>query len=216
MAIVLSSNKYHIELDSKTIIGVMGEYEKIFKALSSNNVYYIEKLFSVSNKKVSSLFDNVDIDLLKECNLGEEVLNKRINELSHSEQKLLKYVLMLLSNKNIIIIDEPYLDLDYDNKKRINLLIKRLVKENKTIIVGSNDSNIIYSLCKKILLINDSEYYYGGVDTFKNIEILKKYHIDMPDLVYFTDLARKKNIKIGYFKDVRDLIKDVYRNVSQK
>ena len=219
MAIVLNSSKYHIELDSEIIIGAMGEYDKIFNALSSDNVYYLDKLFSVSNKKVSSLLDNTNnktIELLKEYNLGEEVLNKKINELSHSEQKLLKYVLMLLSNKKIIIIDEPFLDLDYENKKKISLLIKRMVKDNKTIIIGSNDSNIIYSLCKKVLFINDNDYYYGSVDIMKNDEILRNYHIEMPDLVYFTDLARKKNIKVGYFKDVRDLIKDVYRNVSQK
>lgn len=212
MAIVLKNSKYDLNIDSNTIIGVMGKYyEKFLKSLNGNDVYYVDKNVIVSNKKVSEVIGE-NTDILKEFNLDNSFLNKSISLLSHSEQKLLKYILLVLNDEKIIVIDEPFMDLDYENKKMIILLLNKL-KKNKTIIIGSNDSNIIYSICKKVLFINNSEYYYGSTDDFSDKDLLKKYHIVMPDLVKFIELAKAKGKAIKYSKDIRDLIKDVYRNV---
>lgn len=217
MAIVLKNNSYDLKLDSKTIIGVMGKkYDVFISSLNGKDVYYIDKKVDVSEKKVSNVLNLEDkkaVNILKEFNLGEEFINKRINELSHSENKLLKYALLALSNKMVLVIDEPFLDLDYDNKKKVQLLINRLIKDHKTVIIGSSNSNIVYSLCKKVLFINENDYCYSDINVFQNIELLRKYHINPPDLVKFVSLVREKNIKLRYSYDIRDLIKDVYRNV---
>ena len=63
------------------------------------------------------------------------------------------------------------------------------------------------------LFINRDNHLYGITKTIFNENDLKKFNIDVPNLVKFTDLVNKKGIKIGYFQDIRDLIKDVYRNV---
>ncbi len=220
MAIVLKNSIYHITIDSQMIVGVMGcDYDKFLASLEGNNIFYLDKRVSVSNKKVSSLFSsNMDkaIEIIKDFNLDNTFLDKKINELSHSELKILKYILLIISNKKIIIIDEPFMDLDYQNKKRIILLIKSLIKGRKTVIVGSIDSNIIYSLCKKVLFIKENDYYYDDIKVFSNIKVLDKYNVMMPDIVRFILLAKNKNIKLNYSYDIRDLIKDVYRNVSKK
>ena len=212
MAIVFRNNKYNLTVHSNTIIGVMGEYNSFFSSLVGDNIYYIDKRISVSNKQVNSFFN--DESILEEFNIKKDFLNKKINELSHSEQRLLKYILMVLSNKKIIVIDEPFMDLDYDNKKRIVLLFNKLIKEKKTIIIGSMNSNIIYPLCKKVLFINNSDYYYDDITSFKNKRLLKKYCVSVPNLVKFVELAKDKKVKLKYSQDIRDLIKDVYRNVS--
>ena len=215
MAIVFQNSKYNLKLDSNTIIGVMGRYyEKFISSLVGDNVFYIDKHLSISNQKVSSLLGNNYLDMLNEFNLEKDFLDKRVNELSHSELKLLKYMLMVISNKSIIVVDEPFLDLDYGNKKKIVLLFNRLIKEKKTIIISSMDSNIIYSLCKKVLFINSKDYYYGDINSFKDKKLLKKYQVEMPNIVKFIELAQNKGIKLKYSFDIRDLIKDVYRNVS--
>ena len=219
MAIALSNTKYNLIIDSNMIIGVIGkDYDKFLLSLAGDNIFYLDKEFSVSNKIISSLIDIDDkiINLIKEFNLGEELFNKRVNQLSHSEKKLLKYLLMIKSNKKIIVIDEPFMDLDYYNKKKITLLLNKLIKDKKTIIIGSVDSNIVYSLCKKVLFINEDNYYYGNINLMENKKLLNKYHVAMPDIVKFISLVKEKNIKLNYSKDIRDLIKDVYRNVSQK
>ena len=216
MAIVLKNNKIDIKIDSNTIIGVMGkDYDKFLSSLKSDDIFYLDNRVSISNKKVSSIL-SVNESLLKEYNLSEDFVNKRVNELSHSEQKILKYLLLITNNKKINIVDEPFMDLDYDYKKKIILLINKLIKNKKTVIIGSVNSNTIYSICKKVLLIKDKDYYYGDVTGLQNKRTLKKYDIVMPDIVNFISLAKEKKIKIRYSYDIRDLIKDVYRNVSQK
>ena len=45
-------------------------------------------------------------------------------------------------------------------------------------------------------------------------DFLKKNRINITKIVEFTYLAKKKkNIKIDYHKDVRDIIKDIYKHV---
>jgi len=152
--------------------------------------------------------------ILDMFSLDENFLDKKISDLSSGEMKLLKYLLVLVYNPNVIVIDEPYLYLDFYYKKVIKKVLYDLkTKYHKTIIVGSNDSNIIYSLCDISLFVNRDNHLYGITKSIFNEEELKKFSIKVPDLVRFTDLAKKKGINIGYFQDIRDLIKDVYRNV---
>ena len=48
MAIVFENKKYKITVDSKTIIGVMGEeYDKFLSSLEGDNVFYLDKKISV-------------------------------------------------------------------------------------------------------------------------------------------------------------------------
>ena len=75
------------------------------------------------------------------------------------------------------------------------------------------DSNVIYPLCKKVLFVNNSDYYYDDITTFKNKKLLKKYRVIMPNLVKFVELAKDKKVKLKYSQDIRDLIKDVYKHV---
>ena len=215
MAIVLKNKKYNLVIDTNTIIGVIGkDYDKFLESLTSDNIFYLDKRISLSSKKVSSLFN--DKSILQDFEIDKSFLDKKVNELSHSELKLLKYFLLINSNKKINIIDEPFMDIDSFYKKKITGLFNKLIKLGKTIIIGSRDSNIIYSLCKKVLFINEKDYYYGDVSCLQNKKILKKYDIDMPDIVSFVNLVKDKKIKIKYSNDIRDLIKDVYRNVSKK
>ena len=43
---------------------------------------------------------------------------------------------------------------------------------------------------------------------------MKRNKIDIPEIIEFTYLAKKqKNVKIDYHKDIRDIIKDIYKHV---
>lgn len=220
MAIILHSEKYNdIKVDSKIIIGITGyEYDKFLKGIVGEDTYYIGNEFINNSAMVSGVIDRISdkkIDeYLLDLGLEKDFLGKYIKELSHSEQKLLKYLQMLTLNPEVIIIDEPYQDLDFESKKKITALIKKLVKK-KTIIIGSSDTNIIYTECKKVLLLGKDKYLYDDVSILSNKNVLKWYHVDMPQILEFIRLAKDKKINLPYSKDVRDLIKDVYRNVSK-
>ena len=220
MAIVLKSLRYNqITIDMNTIIGVMGDnYSTFLKSLKNKDIFYIDNKILLDNKKVSDILGNYDRVLiekkLNKLSLKSNFLEKRLCDLSHSENKLLKYLEMLVMDAKLIIVDEPFLDLDYNYKKIITSLFNHLAK-NKTIIAGSRDSDIIYSLCKKVLLLGKNDYIYKDSSILANKNILKKYHLVMPEILEFIRLANDKKNHIPYSKDIRDLIKDVYKNVTK-
>ena len=100
-------------------------------------------------------------------------------------------------------------------KKVIKSLFYQIMRgTKKTIILGSQKSDIIYETCEKLLIFNNNSYIY---DDIKNVicdkMILDKYQIKEPDIVSFVRLARETKLNINYTKDIRDLIKEVYKNV---
>ena len=48
---------------------------------------------------------------------------------------------------------------------------------------------------------------------FNDNEFLNNNNIELPDLVSFSNKARNYNIKLKNYKDIKDLIKEVYKNV---
>lgn len=215
----------NIRVDSNKIIGVMGNnYLKFIYSISGNESFFISKDDDFYTNNVNteiSLYiknksDSMKIKkiVLNEFNLGIDFLNKKIDFLSSGEKHLLKYLIAFVSNKKIIVIDEPFLYMDYNLKQKMKYLLKRIVYDtNKTIIIGSNDSNIINDLCQDVLLLGKSFYYGNTNDIFQNRDLLNEYSIDVPDIIEFVDLLKEKNILIDYSKDIRDLIKDVYKCV---
>lgn len=222
MGLILKSKKFNIKIDNNTLIGVMGEkYDSFINSLDGNNVVYIGKIdcfYTDSVIEEINLYENDSLIInsyLEKLCLDNGFLDKKISELSSGYKHLLRYLIGFIKKKKIIVIDEPFLDLDYYYKKRICFVLREMVNDKYTILIGSNNSDIIYSMAKKVLLINDNNYYYGDIrNVFINNNILSLYHIKKPLIVSFIDLVKeKKNISLEYSFDIRDLIKDVYKNV---
>lgn len=231
MAIILKRKKdnqcYNIIVDSGKIIGLMGkDYEKFLMSMTGQNIFIVDKEYQFTEttvyneiasfyRKKDGSVDKILMILLNEFEISKSFLDKNISDLSMGEKRILKYMSMFIFNPSIMVIDDIFLDLDYYWKRKIIYLLRKIHKNTKkTIIIGSNNSDDIYSLCDKVLLVNDNNYYYNDVDViFHNEELLKKYHVVIPNLVKFIHLAHKKNINLSYSKDIRDLMKEVYRNV---
>ena len=224
MGLIIKNKMYgQIHLDTNKIIGIMGKNSSVVTdSLNRNMVSFVSKDYEFyTNSCMTELMIHLKkvntselTDLLKMFDLDEYFLKKKINDLSSGEKKILKYLSAFLENKKNIFIDEPFLDIDFKWKKCLISFFKRTIYEkNKTIFIVSNNSNIIYELCDMILLL-EKEYVYGTVrDIFTNTMLLEKYHIDIPNIVEFVNLAKKKKVLIDYSYDIRDLIKDVYKHV---
>ena len=207
MAIAFKSKKYNsIAIDSNMVIGVVGDYIDFINSLEGDNISFL------NNNYDNLIIDDNYFEYRKLLNI-DSFINKNANDLSHSEKRLLEYYKMIIKDSKIMVLLEPYVYLDYSETKNINLIINKLIKDRKTIIIGSADINNIYSLCKKVLIVKDRELIYDNINCLNDIELLNKYNLDIPNIVEFIELAKVKNIKLPYSKDIRDLIKDVYRNV---
>jgi len=222
MGLVLKINNTNIMINENKIIGVMGNnYDRFLVSIKGDNISYIGKMDNFYTNKVISeinLFENNSDNIhyyLEKFELNNDFLDKKISDLSSGERHILRYLIGFIKNKKIIIIDEPFLDLDYNWKKRIIYLLKDMINYQKTIIVGSFSSDVIYSVASHVLLLSSNNHFYGKIkDVFGNSDILSMYNINKPQIVQFVDIIRNnKKIMINYSNDIRDLIKDVYKNV---
>lgn len=201
-------------------------YQDNLISYSDNNLNFYTKTVSDEFFLASHKYNNQDnkeyldkiISSLKLFNLDESFLEKDINVLSKSEKKIVKILTSLIIDPDILIIEEPYLYFDKENIRKIKkILIELKRKYNKTIIILSNDINVLYELADDLVLFKDNQILItdSSKTIFKDISFLENNDIELPNIILFNKIALKYNQKLTNHKDIKDLIKEVYRNVTE-
>lgn len=156
-------------------------------------------------------------DSLKIVGLKLSILERDSITLSSSEKKLLQISISLLSNPEILILEEPFKYLDLKKQKNIIFLLRKIKEQfNKTVIIVGEDSEILYKYTNHIIITSKQNIILEGQTKkiYQNVEVLRKNKIDIPKIVEFTHLAKtQKKVKIDYHTDIRDIIKDIYKHV---
>ena len=196
-----------------------GKIGMVYQNISDQFFYDKIKDEFIFNLKVNgchNIIKKMD-DAIKMVGFNNNVLNKTIYELSHSEQKRISLALVLATNPDIIILDDIFFGLDgktCDNIIRIIRLLK--VRYGKSIVIVSRDSDLIYSICDSVLLIKDGSLlgFQDKYSIFEDISLLGKCGLSIPRLIDFSNtLMKEKGIDLGYRNDINDLAKDIYRFV---
>lgn len=176
-----------------------------------------EMSFALSNFGYKGNMKIKILNALKIMGLNESLLNKDPNLLSSGEKRKVAIASIICYNPEILILDEPTVGLDYNNKKvLLNVLKKMNHKYKKTIIIVSHDINMLYNISTDIIILKDGYIIKAGKkeEVYKDIDYLKNNNIKIPDIIDFTNkVLVEKGVKLGENNDVKDLIKAVYRNV---
>ena len=200
-----------IFLDGK--VGMV--YQNISDQFFYNNIKD-EFIFVLKINDVHNIIKKMN-DAIKMVGFNSNILNKSIYELSLSERKRISLALVLACNPDVIILDDLFFGLDGKSQNNIIRIIRLLkFRYGKTIIITSRDSDLIYSICDSVIVINDGDLLKidDKYNIFKDKALLKKCGLCAPRLIEFSDiLFRKKGINIGYRNDINDLVKDIYRFV---
>lgn len=111
--------------------------------------------------------------------------------LSGGEKRRLAVACMLAMNLPIIILDEPYANLDYGGVKQVNTLIKDLKSQGKTVIILSHEIEKCLALADRFIVL------FRGVKVFD----------DIPSKILTTDVEQW-NIRNPFnsYTKVEDLI----------
>lgn len=91
---------------------------------------------------------------------NDEILGKRkyLRDLSKGNQKKVGIVAALIGDPEIIILDEPFANLDPSTQIRLKKLIKDLTtNKDKTILVSSHDLNHTVEVSDRIIALNKGE-----------------------------------------------------------
>jgi ABC-2 type transport system ATP-binding protein len=114
------------------------------------NMEYFSGNRGMSKKEISARID----DLLDRLNLTEKS-NEMVNSLSRGMQQKLSIAIAILSDTEIIFLDEPTLGLDVEISYEIRKLLKEIAKEyNKTILLSSHDMPVVQEICERVIIIN--------------------------------------------------------------
>lgn len=177
---------------------------------------YMNYIITSKNLKIKNPNKKM-IDSLRIVGLDEKYLLREMNTVSSSEKELIQIAVALLSNPEVIVLTDQFLRLDLINQKKIYMVLVRLKEQyHKAIIILSNNANILYKYCTKGIIIKNGRVIAEGdiKNIYCKVEMLRKNKFDIPEIVEFTHKAKKtKKVKIDYHKDIRDIIKDIYKHV---
>lgn len=96
-------------------------------------------------------------ELLERLNLKEKE-NEMVNTLSRGMQQKTSIAVALLSNTDVIYLDEPTLGLDIETSYEIRKLLKSIaVQEEKTIIISTHDMPVVQEVCDRVIIVNHGQ-----------------------------------------------------------
>ncbi|MBC7912953.1 MAG: ABC transporter ATP-binding protein [Pyrinomonadaceae bacterium] len=100
---------------------------------------------------------DIDVELLQYADFfNDEILNKKkyIRDLSKGNQCKVGIIASLLQNPEILLLDEPFANIDPSTQIRLKNLIKDIsAKKQITTIVSSHDLNHVTDVSQRILLM---------------------------------------------------------------
>lgn len=187
--------------------------EQFFKETVKQEIEFGMRYFKYKLNKI----DKQVKDALSLMKLDDSYLDKNPFSLSLGEAKRVAITSVLAFNPSVIVLDEPTVGLDSKSKDNLIKILKKLnEKYNKTIIIVSHDIDMVYEISDNIIILKNGKVLIDGSKekVFKNINFLRRHGIQVPKIVLFLNkVKKKKDIDLGHYDNINDLIKAVYRNV---
>lgn len=91
---------------------------------------------------------------------NDEILGKKkyLRDLSKGNQKKAGIVAALIGNPSVVILDEPFANLDPTTQIRLKQILKSLVKDKDlTVLISSHDLGHITEVCERIVVLEKGD-----------------------------------------------------------
>ena len=197
-------NGSDINTISRRKLGYLPEDRGLYQKQNLGEILYYFGCLKGLDKKDSKNRANL---WLERFNLDDQK-KRKVEELSKGNQQKIQFIIALLHDPQLIILDEPFTGLDPVNQILLKEVIKEKQEEGKTIIFSTHQMEQVERLCNNICLINKGNILLEGPlsDIRKShsedaIELNFTGKIDNSKLeVFFSDFELKENILSGILK----------------
>lgn len=173
-----------IEVNGKNPIEKRIELLQVIGYLPENNPLYGEMTIQEYLKFIAEIKGVKDLEQIEEIATDvsiEEVLDKKIEELSRGYKQRVGLAAALLNDPDILILDEPTSGLDPIEQDKIKDLIKKMAKK-KMVIFSTHILSEVEDVATRLIVINKGEIVYdgdkpkekGGVETLFKKLVSKK------------------------------------------
>lgn len=148
-------------------------YESLANTNSNQNEIFnkIEKVQKQLDYWDSYNAENTLFKIIDGVKLSDDILLKKLNELSGGQKSKVAFVKLLYSNPEIILLDEPTNHLDEDSKKYI---INYLKNYKSTVLIISHDVDFLDQVTTKTLFLDKRTksfcLYDGNYSYFKRVQ----------------------------------------------
>ena len=146
----------------------IGYLPEVGSLIDSYTVYeqcmYYGKMKSMKSEDIK----NNMFDLLEQFGIVEYA-NMKIKELSKGNKQKIQFIISLLHNPELLILDEPFSGLDPVSVEYFKKIILELKNQGKTIIFSSHIMSQVEMLCEEVLIIDS-----GKVVLNCNLEEIKQ------------------------------------------
>lgn len=203
----------------KKISYMLGGERGLYNRLTGReNVEYMSALKGMFGKKIKDkleyYFEALEI---------EKFMDERVETYSRGMKQKVHLINALITNSNVIFLDEPTAGMDPVSAEKTRQFIKKAAKETKrTILITSHMMREVEELSDRILIFFYGEKRFdGGIEYFKN-SILKEVHCNCRLLL--TDVSMNKvnevelqsSLKCEHHVENQELICNIIGNSSNE
>ena len=155
--IILNGNKFNPDNDLMQI-GYMPEERGLYKKMKTGEqVVYLAQLKGLSRHdalhKAKEWFTRLEM---------ETWWNRKVEDLSKGMGQKLQFVITVLHEPSLIILDEPFSGLDPVNTNLIKEEIYQLAKKGCSIIFSTHRMEQVEEICDQIILMNQGKKILDG------------------------------------------------------
>ncbi len=201
-------------LDKSIIENFITDYDVV--VIDNKDTFFASTtvLNEIGNFSVYPLM-NLATDVMQILELDHDFFDRKVSSLSTTEKIYLNILRNISKSDEIILFKDIFLGLDLKNQKKLMKVLTYLKNIGYIIVVCSSNIDYLYNISDYSLIATKTFIEFGKTDDiYTDVETLVKHKLEVPTLSYITYKAKKeKNIKLFYSKDVRDIIKDIYKHV---
>lgn len=147
-----------ITVETKNQIGYLPEERGVYQKMKVNEV--IEYFAALKDMDRNHAKQNMSQYLER-----FELLNRaddKIEELSKGNQQKVQFIISIIHEPKLLILDEPFSGLDPVNQVLIKEIIKELQNQDTTILFSTHQMAQVEKLCERICLINKGQIVVQG------------------------------------------------------
>lgn len=153
----------------------------------------------------------------------EDVLNRKVSELSKGMQQKLQIIVTIIHNPDFVILDEPFIGLDPISVDILRNVINEFKKKGKSILLSTHWMDQAEKLCDEICLINKGKKILAGElsalkKRYQKNELLieLKGNIDFISNIDIIEKVKKHNGKLQIKLKKESNYKDFLKTILEK
>lgn len=139
----------------------------------------------------------------------EEYRNMLAEKLSKGNQQKIQFIIAVMNDPELIVLDEPFSGLDPVNTEMLSKVVEELVSKNKYIIMSSHQMSSIEEFCSNLTILNrGNTVLQGNLEEIKEsypsekIEIISKDNIE--DIIKNQGLEILENRENHYLVRIKE------------